>query len=126
MTRKRDRPDPLSDDLACIRCLRAMPVGELDSQFWCGECLTRARMRSAFRGWMAGGALAAFLALYIGLWIRPDYSLIPMAWVLVVGVAFYLGGRVVREFLFGWERVRNRRAVEAFPPSDGPPDRPVT
>ena len=64
--------------------------------------------------------LALVLALYIGLWIRPDYSLIPTGWVLVLAVAFYLGGRVVREFLFGWERMRNQRAVEADPPSDEP------
>ncbi len=118
----RQRPDPLSDDLACIRCLQATPLRELDSQFWCGECLTRARRRSAVRGWAAGGAFALVLALYIALWIRPDYSLIPTGWVLVLAVAFYLSGRVVREFLFGWERMRNRRAVEASPPGDRPKD----
>lgn len=115
-----ERPDPRSDDLTCIRCLRPTPIKELDSQFWCGECLARAQRRSAVRGWAAGGMLALVLALYIGLWIRPDYSLIPTGWVLVLAVAFYLGGRVVREFLFGWERMRNQRAVEADPPSDEP------
>ena len=114
------RPDPLSDDLICIRCLQAKPRGELDSQLWCGECLTRARRRSSARGWATGGAFTLVLGLYVALWIRPDYSLIPTAWVLVLALAFYLSGRVVREFLFGWERMRNQRAIEARPSGDEP------
>ncbi len=96
------RPDPLSQDLTCLRCLRPTPLKELDSQLWCEECLARARRRATVRGWAAGGALVLVLALYIGLWIRPDYSLIPTGWVLVLAVAFYLGGRVARARVLVW------------------------
>ncbi len=102
--------------MTCIRCLEERPIQELDRLLWCEECLTLARRRAAVRGWTAGGGLAAVLALYIWLWIQPDFSLIPTAWVATLAVAFYLGGRLSREVLFGWERLRNRRAAEASPP----------
>lgn len=85
---------------------------------WCEQCLARARRRAAWWGWTAGGALAIVLGLYIWIAIRPDLSLIPTAWFLTLVVAFYLGSRVAREFVFGVMRIRNRRAVEAKPPSE--------
>jgi hypothetical protein len=49
--------------------------------------------------------------------IQPDLSLIPAAWAATLFIAFYLGARVARELLFGFERATNRRAAEAVPPS---------
>ncbi len=110
------------EDVTCIRCLQVKPVQELDRLLWCEECLVRARRRSVRRGWMAGALLAAVLGLYIWLFIQPDLSLIPTAWAATLAVAFYLGGRVARELIFGWERLANRRAVEAAPPNHGVPE----
>lgn len=115
-----DGRDPLAEDPLCIRCLVAKPVKELDRSLWCEECVAVARRRAVIRGWISGGVLALVLGLYIALWIRPDYSLIPTAWAMVLAVAFYLGSRVAREFIFFWERLRNRRAVEAIPPAGDP------
>ena len=106
----------MTDGVTCIRCLQKRPNEELDRLLWCEECLALACRRATARGWIAGGGLAVVLALYIWLWIRPDFSLIPTAWIAIVVVAFYLGARVAKESLFGWERLRNRRAAEASPP----------
>jgi hypothetical protein len=105
------------EDITCLRCLQPKPARDLDRLLWCKECVVKARRRAARRGWIAGTALAVVLGLYIGLVIRPDLSLIPALWVATLLIAFYLGARVTRELLFGLDRVRNRPAAEAVPPS---------
>lgn len=104
------------EDVTCVRCLEVKPVHELDRLLWCEECLAQAKRRAAVRGWLAGGLLVLGLGIYILFVIRPDLSLIPSAWAATLVVAFYLGGRVARELFYGWERLGNRRAVEAAPP----------
>ena len=106
----------MSDNLTCIRCLETKMAEELDRLLWCDDCLRVARRRAYSRGWIVGVVFALGLALYVGVWIRPDSSLIPTAWIAVLAVAFLLGTRVAREFIFGWARLRNRRAVEATSP----------
>jgi hypothetical protein len=108
------------EEVTCVRCLEVRPVAELDRLLWCEDCLTSARRRSSVRGWLAGAALAVVLGLYIWLVIQPDPTLIPSFWVATLVVALYLGARVAREFFFGYERLANRRAVEAVPPASGP------
>jgi hypothetical protein len=105
------------DDVTCVRCLEVKEVRELDRLLWCEDCQARARRRASIRGWLAGALLALVLALYIWLVIQPDLSLIPTAWAATLAVAFYLGGRVARELIYGFDRVNNRRAVEAEPPT---------
>ncbi len=117
MTRLEDRRDRLPEDLTCVRCLEIKPTTELDRLLWCEGCLASARRRASAKGWIAGGALLGVLALYVFVWIQPDLSLIPTAWIMMLLVAFYLGSRVAREFAFAWDRMRNRRAVEAAPPT---------
>lgn len=112
-----DRKDRSAEDITCRRCLEVRSIQELDRLLWCEECLALARRRAAVRGWITGGTLFLVLALYVGLWIQPDFSLIPSAWVATLAAAFYLGARVAREFIFGWDRLRNRRAIEASPPN---------
>ena len=114
-----DWRDRFPEEVTCVRCLEVRPIEDLDRLLWCEECIRSARRRAARRGWMAGAGLAGFLALYIWLVIQPDLSLIPSAWIATLVVAFYLGGRVARELLFGVDRVMNRRAVEAEPPRFG-------
>jgi len=116
---KVDWRERFPEDVTCVRCLEVKPVRDLDRLLWCEECLAAARRRSSLRGWLAGGVLMILLALYIALGIRPDFSLIPTAWIATLVVAFYLGSRVAREIFFGWERVSNRRASEATPPEKG-------
>lgn len=116
--------DRFPEDVTCVRCLQKRSVEDLDRLLWCEECQAAAKRRAAMRGWLAGGALAVILALYIWLVIQPDLSLIPTGWAATLLVAFYLGSRVARELFLGWERLANRRAVEARPPSadvDSPP-----
>ena len=112
-----DWRDRSAEDVTCIRCLEVRSIQELDRLLWCEGCLALARRRAAVRGWIAGGTLFLVLALYVGLWIQPDFSLIPSAWLATLAAAFYLGARVAREFIFGWDRLRNRRAIEASPPN---------
>lgn len=107
----------LPDDITCIRCLETKPREELDRLLWCDECLHLARRRASAKGRLVGILFALGVALYVGLWIRPDYSLIPTAWIAVLAVAYIIGIRMAREFIFGWARLRNRRAVEATPPA---------
>ena len=80
------------------------------------------------RGWWVGGAVAAALAAYIWLGIEPSRSLLG-AWIGVTLAAFYLASRVGKELFYGFERIRNARAVEAVPPSfaeldEGPDEDP--
>lgn len=127
MSEKADWRERFPDDVTCVRCLEVRPVQELDRLLWCEECRARARRRAAVRGWLAGAALAAVLALYIWFGIQPDLALIPEFWIATLAVALYLGSRVARELFYGYDRVRNRPALEARPPADGPPggaDRP--
>lgn len=101
---------------ACVRCLQERENRELDRLLWCEECVARARARAGRRAWFGGVAIALGVALYVLYEVRPDLSLIPAAWGATVLVAVYLGYRISRELLFGWERLRNRPAVEAKPP----------
>ncbi|GEM_PF-297559 len=109
--------DRFPGEVTCVRCLQKRSVEELDRLLWCDECQAAAKRRASIRGWLAGAALAVVLALYIWLVIQPDLSLIPTGWAATLAVAFYLGARVARELFLGWERLANRRAVEARPPS---------
>ncbi|MEX0842793.1 MAG: hypothetical protein WD120_00460 [Gemmatimonadota bacterium] len=115
-----DWRDRFPGEVTCVRCLRVKPIEELDRLLWCEDCMERARRRAARRGWMAGAGLGLVLGLYVWLVIQPDLSLIPSAWIATLVVAFYLGGRVAREFFFGLDRLLNRRAVEAEPPRSAP------
>jgi len=117
-----DWRDRFPDDVTCVRCLEVRPIEDLDRLLWCAECIDAARRRAALRGWMAGGVLAVTLAAYIWFVIQPDLSLIPSAWIATLAVAFYLGGRVARELLYGADRLANRRAVEAAPPPVDSPE----
>lgn len=107
----------MPDDITCIRCLETKLREELDSLLWCDDCLHLARRRASTRGRIVGLLFAFSLALYVGVWIQPDYSLIPTAWIAVLAVAYIIGIRVARECIFGWARLRNRRAVEAISPA---------
>lgn len=109
--------DRFPGEVTCVRCLRKRSIEELDRLLWCEECQAAAKRRATIRGWMAGVALAVVLALYIWFGIQPDFSLIPTGWAATILVALYLGARVARELFLGWERLANRRAVEARPPS---------
>jgi hypothetical protein len=122
MSSEVDWRERFPEDVTCVRCLQVKSVQELDRLLWCEECLAKARRRAALRGWMAGVALAIVLGLYIWLVIQPDLSLIPTAWIATLAVALYLGGRVARELFYGYERLANRRAVEAVPPGTAPPE----
>jgi hypothetical protein len=112
--------DRFPEDVTCVRCLEVKSVQELDRLLWCEDCQAQARRRATIRGWMAGAALSLVLAAYIWFGIQPDLSLIPEFWIATLVVALYLGSRVAREFFYGYDRFRNRRAAEARPPA---PDR---
>jgi hypothetical protein len=111
-----DWRERLPDDLTCVRCLQVKEARDLDRLLWCDECQARARARAARRGWIAGTALAGLIGLYVWFVIQPDLSLIPAAWAATVAVTLYLGARVARELVYGYERMRNRPAAEAEPP----------
>lgn len=115
-----DWRDRFPEDVTCVRCLEVKPVQELDRLLWCEDCRGVARRRAGVRGWIAGVVLAAFLALYIWFGIQPDLSLIPEVWIALLAASLYLGGRAARELFYGYDRIRNQRALEAKPP---PPDR---
>ncbi|HZD03290.1 MAG TPA: hypothetical protein VE173_00180, partial [Longimicrobiales bacterium] len=105
------------DQVTCVRCLEVRDQSELDRLLWCDLCRNRARARATRRGWIAGTVLAGLLALWIWLVIRPS-DLVIGGWVATVVATFWIGSRIAREIAYGVERYRNRRAVEAVPPSD--------
>ena len=111
--------DRFPDEITCVRCLRTRDSTDLDRLFWCRECRESARKRASLWGWVVGGVSAALLALYIWLVIRPS-TLIIGGWVATVGACLWLMSRIGREVVFGVMRFRNRRAVEARPPTERP------
>jgi len=111
--------DRFPDRATCVRCLETRDITDLDRLFWCHECRGKARERARRKGWIWGVASAGFLAVYIWLVIQPS-SLILGGWIATVVAALWLIARIAREVLYGVERYRNRRAVEATPPTGAP------
>lgn len=109
------------DEATCTRCLEVRDTANLDRLFWCRECRGKARGRAKRRGWTVGGFAGVLLAGYIWLVIEPS-SLILGGWIATVVAAFWLISRIGREVSYGVERYRNRRAVDASPPTETPSD----
>lgn len=109
--------DRYGDDVTCVRCLQVRDTVEVDRLLWCEACRVRARERAARRGWIVGIALAAALALWIWFGVGAS-SLVPGGWLATVIAAAWIGSKVAREVLYGVDRFRNSRAVEAVPPHD--------
>ena len=93
-------------------------VVQLDRLLWCDECQSAAKARAAVWGWLGGFVIALVLAAYIWLAIKPS-DLIIRLWIVIPIAALYLGGRIIREIVFGVMRYQNRRAVDAVPPGTG-------
>lgn len=108
------------DDVTCIRCLEVRPLDELDRLLWCESCRAEAQRRAKEWGWVAGGVIAAGLAVWIWVAVQPS-DIIIGGWIATVVAALWLGAKVARELFYGIMRFRNRRAVEAVPP-ENPPD----
>jgi len=108
-----DWVDHFPSEVTCLRCLRPTAGDDLDRLLWCEECVGRARRRAALRGILFAAGFVLLLGAYILLVVRPDFSIIPMAWVLVLVVAFYLSARLGREFAYGVDRLTNRPAADA-------------
>ena len=111
------------DEVTCVRCLEVKPKDELDRLLWCEGCVERAKARATRWGWAAGLLLAALLAVWIFVAVQPDPNLVLGGWIATVAAAFWIGSKVAREIGYGVQRYRNRRAVEAVPPSAAPSDR---
>lgn len=102
----------------CIRCLEEKDATDVDRRHWCRECRAAARERAKSEGWKAGAIFAAFLALWIWIFVRPS-TLILGAWIASVVAAFWLVAKIAREVHYGVARYRNEPAVEARPPVMG-------
>ncbi len=111
--------DRYPEQVTCVRCLQVKDTVEVDRLLWCDDCQSAAKSRAAFWGWLGGFVIAAALAAYIWVAIQPS-DLILKLWAVIPIAALWLGGRIVREVVYGVERYRNRRAVDAFPPSRDP------
>ncbi len=109
--------DRYGEEVTCVRCLQVRDTVEVDRLLWCEECRLRARQRASRRGWIVGGVAAAALAAWIWFGVGAS-SLVPGGWLATVVAAAWIGAKVAREVLYGVDRFRNRRAVEAVPPHD--------
>lgn len=90
----------------------------MDRLLWCEECREAARLRSGIWGWSSGVVLAALLAAWIWLVIKPS-DLVIGGWIATVVAALWVGARVGREVAYGVMRFNNRKAAEAVPPGPG-------
>jgi hypothetical protein len=106
------------DQATCIRCLHKKDLETMDRLLWCEECRIAARQRSALWGWGFGVLVAACLAAWIWLFIKPS-SLVIGGWIATVVAGLWVGARVAREIAYGVMRFNNRKAVEAVPPNPG-------
>lgn len=112
------------EELTCVRCLQTWHRTDLDRLLWCEECRAIARGRASRIGWMAGVVLAALLAGWIWLVVQPSRDLVLGGWIATVVAACWLGAKITREIVYGFERFKNRRAIEATPPTDPAGDAP--
>jgi hypothetical protein len=108
--------DRYGDEVTCVRCLEVRDAVEIDRLMWCETCRARARARAARRGWAVGVTAAAALGLWIWLVIQPS-DLVLGGWLATVVAAGWICAKVAREVFYGAERFRNRRAIDASPPS---------
>ncbi len=104
------------DRATCVRCLQEKDLDGMDRLLWCEDCRDSARRRSAVWGWGIGFLLAACMALWIWMYIRPS-DLVIGGWIATVVAALWVGARVAREIAYGVIRFTNRKAAEAVPPS---------
>ena len=98
-------PD-IDADFACGSCAGTYRARELDRQLWCEECIAAARARGKRVGWWFGGGVAAALAAWIFLVLKP--SILIGGWIGVVLAAFWLCSRIGAEFWYGVLRFRRR------------------
>lgn len=110
--------DRFGEEITCLRCLEVKDSAEMDRLLWCRECRAQARARASRRGWSVGLVASALLGVWIWFVVEPS-SLVPGGWVATLVAAAWILSRVAREVFFGWERFRNRRALEARPPTSG-------
>lgn len=117
-----DRYD--EEELTCVRCLETWPKPDLDRLLWCERCRTVARARAMRWGSLVGVGIALVLGAWIWLDIRPSRDLVMGGWIATVVAAGWLAAKITRELVYGVDRFKNRRAVEASPPEPPPPAPP--
>lgn len=100
-----------------MRCLEVKSVMELDRLLWCERCRRTARDRAGWWGWLFGVILAAGVAAYIWLVIRPTDVIIG-GWIACVLTTAWLGSKLGREVAYGVMRFGNSRPGDAAPPPD--------
>lgn len=103
--RKGRLPD-IAGDFACASCGRTCSSTELDRHLWCEGCIASARASAKQAGWWFGAALAAGLAAWIFLVLKP--SILIGGWIGVVLATFWLCSRIGTEFWYGNLRFRKR------------------
>lgn len=95
----------------CASCREIYPNSALDQRLWCPPCRDALKRRARI-----GSHLAALVVTVpFGIWILVTGSsevLSPLAWVMPLGAAYYLGWRIGRELIEGWVRLQARREGE--------------
>lgn len=92
----------------CDACGGVFPKDALDEDRWCDAC--RPGMQARIRRWRH--VIALLIVIPFAIWIvrleRLDY-LPPLAWLLPLAAAYYLGFRIGREVVKGYVRWRRTR-----------------
>ncbi len=90
---------------ACDACGAVFPKSDLDESQWCAKC--RPRMLRRLR--IGRHAIAALVLLPFAIWVvrveKLDF-LPPLAWLLPLAAAYYLGLRIGGEVVKGYHRWR--------------------
>lgn len=92
----------------CRACGEPRPAGALDESGWCADCraVTERRVR------IGQHVIAAAIVLPFGIWVLvlEKSAYLPWyAWLLPLAAAYYLGLRIGREAIRGYERWRRIR-----------------
>jgi hypothetical protein len=101
-------PGAGEDDVRCASCREPRPRDELDERLWCPGC--RDALDRKLRLWTHGTALA--VTVPFGVWVytvRTSEVISPVAWLLPLGAAYYLGWRIGKELVKGWVRLTRRQ-----------------
>lgn len=95
-------------EVACKRCGRSSPAGEVDDSGWCAECRAKVIRRATLAAHVAVVATAVGLIVILFALVRASPQFLVLWLVLVAGACFVLF-KLVRRVAFEWYRARALR-----------------
>lgn len=94
----------------CRSCRELYPHDALDQRLWCPPCGERRDRLSRY----GSHGIALLVTIPFAIWVLVSASsevLSPVAWLLPLAAAYYLGWRIGREVVKGWVKLKSNRPM---------------